>query len=107
MENESGVKNIGLNTVFNNAMNWSFLVPVESLPDIEHFVGNYITVIVGGTRVSGMLKKISTSVEKEKGEIVAVYKKVDVLVNEINGPLSLPDKKDSFGVPFEIELDVM
>ena len=101
------VKSIGINTVLNNVMNWKFLCMVHELPDIENFVGNYITVNVNNTKVRGMLKKVSTVTEKEKGEIVAIYKQVEIIINDIvNGELSLPDKKDSFGVPFSIELDL-
>jgi hypothetical protein len=82
-------------------------VPVEDCQDIERFVKSYVRVKLGGClEMIGDLIKVNTWTQKEKGEIVGIYKEIHFLVESVScteGELRFPDKKCPFMDEFEIQ----
>jgi len=95
------------NDVLNNGMVFKFLVTAEECPGISQHVDNYIKVIISNTiELIGCLTRVSSWAKKEKGVVVAVYKEITLLVDNISckeGEVKFPDKKD----PFVEDLDII
>lgn len=87
--------------VIANGMHFSFFVPVEECQDIERFVDEYIKVNLDeSVTITGKLLRVSTWKKKEKGEVIGIYKQINLQVEAIDTTsdmhFSFPDKKEIF-----------
>lgn len=99
---------INVNTILNNSLNWKFYVLAHELDDIEAFVSKYITVKVGDTKINGKLNGVRTWAQKVQGQIVGIYKEINMTINIIDANiLNLPDKKELITENISIVLDVV
>ena len=102
-----GIKSQKFSEVLNMNFNWKFCIPVHEMQELDNYVTCSIAVNVGNMKISGTLNKVSTWKKKEKGEIVGIYRQIDMVVqsitpNDATQVLQFPDKKYQILEDFEI-----
>jgi hypothetical protein len=82
------------------------------MQELDNYVSCGITIHVGDMKINGILNKVSTWKKKEKGEIVGIYRQIDVSITSMNSVsgnevLQIPDKKFQIMEDFSITIGVI
>lgn len=94
-------KSAVLNEAVHNGMVLKLTMDVQDCPDIEAYTGTFIKIVMANSvSLLGTLKKVSTVLIKEKGEVIGVGKQITLLVDTISTTeatvVSFPDNKAEY-----------